>query len=71
MVSIKHKILQLWDSAPPTVRICCIKFAQRVVLAQTVASGAEHRVRKTIQCRCKTRIIGLIKHVFLLSMAVD
>lgn len=45
MVSIKHKILQLWDGAPPTVRICCIKFAQRVVLAQTVASGAEHRVR--------------------------
>ncbi|KAL6895780.1 hypothetical protein HDV57DRAFT_24382 [Trichoderma longibrachiatum] len=43
MVSIKHKILQLWDGAPPTVRICCIKFAQRVVLAQTVASGAEHR----------------------------
>ncbi|KAL6696382.1 hypothetical protein J3F84DRAFT_373864 [Trichoderma pleuroticola] len=43
MVSIKHKILQLWDNVPPTVRICCIKFAQRVVLAQSVASGAEHR----------------------------
>ncbi|KKO97033.1 hypothetical protein THAR02_10864 [Trichoderma harzianum] len=43
MVSIKQKILQLWDNVPPTVRICCIKFAQRVVLAQTVASGAEHR----------------------------
>ncbi|UKZ77604.1 hypothetical protein TrVFT333_005328 [Trichoderma virens FT-333] len=43
MVSIKQKILQLWDNVPPTVRICCIKFAQRVVLAQSVASGAEHR----------------------------
>lgn len=45
MVSIKQKILQIWDNVAPTVRICCIKFAQRVVLAQTVASGAEHRVR--------------------------
>jgi len=45
MVSIKQKILQMWDNVPPTVRICCIKFAQRVVLAQSVASGAEHRVR--------------------------
>ncbi|KAL7950641.1 hypothetical protein V8C42DRAFT_307133 [Trichoderma barbatum] len=43
MVSIKQKILQLWDNVPPTVRICCIKFAQRVVLAQSIASGAEHR----------------------------
>ncbi|KAL6908668.1 hypothetical protein GGI43DRAFT_151604 [Trichoderma evansii] len=43
MVSIKQKILQMWDNVPPTVRICCIKFAQRVVLAQSVASGAEHR----------------------------
>lgn len=45
MVSIKQKILQMWDTVPPTVRICCIKFAQRVVLAQSVASGSEHRVR--------------------------
>lgn len=45
MVNIKQKILQMWDNVPPTVRICCIKFAQRVVLAQSVASGAEHRVR--------------------------
>lgn len=45
MVVIKQKILQIWDSAGPSVRICCIKFAQRVVLAQSVASGAELRVR--------------------------
>jgi symplekin len=47
MVKIKHKILQIWDKAPPSLRICCIKFAQRVVLAQSVSSGAEMRVRNT------------------------
>lgn len=45
MVSIKQRILDIWEHAPPTVRICCIKFAQRVVLSQSVASGAEPRVR--------------------------
>ncbi|EEU48650.1 uncharacterized protein NECHADRAFT_31391 [Fusarium vanettenii 77-13-4] len=44
MVSIKQKVLRIWDNAAPSVRICCIKFAQRVVLAQSVASGAELRV---------------------------
>ncbi|KAK9438878.1 mRNA cleavage and polyadenylation specificity factor complex subunit [Metarhizium brunneum] len=43
MLSIKQKILRLWESAVPTVRISCIKFAQRVVLAQTVSTGAEFR----------------------------
>lgn len=43
MVSIKQKVLQVWETAPTTVRICCIKFAQRVVLAQTTTTGAEHR----------------------------
>ncbi|KAM4055048.1 mRNA cleavage and polyadenylation specificity factor complex subunit pta1 [Hirsutella rhossiliensis] len=43
MVSIKQKILRIWDNAPPSVRICCVKFAQRVVLAQSVASGSEFR----------------------------
>ncbi len=41
---IKQRILRIWDTAPPSVRISCIKFAQRVVLAQTVASNAEFRV---------------------------
>lgn len=45
MVGIKQKVFQIWDKAPPTLRICCIKFAQRVILAQSVASGAEPRVR--------------------------
>lgn len=44
-MSIKQKILRIWDNAAPSVRICCIKFAQRVVLAQSVASGSEFRVR--------------------------
>jgi symplekin len=45
MLSIKQRILQLWENAVPSVRISCIKFAQRVVLAQTVTTGAEYRVR--------------------------
>ncbi|KAI5466217.1 hypothetical protein BGZ63DRAFT_126322 [Mariannaea sp. PMI_226] len=43
MVAVKQKILRIWDNAPSSVRICCIKFAQRIVLAQSVASGAEMR----------------------------
>lgn len=50
MISIKQRILRIWDHASPTVRICCIKFVQRVVLAQSVASGAEPRV----SCDLKT-----------------
>ncbi|OAA32727.1 mRNA cleavage and polyadenylation specificity factor complex subunit [Moelleriella libera RCEF 2490] len=42
MMSIKQTILRLWESAIPSVRISCIKFAQRVVLAQTVSSGADY-----------------------------
>lgn len=44
IISIKQRILQIWDHAVPSVRICCVKFVQRVVLAQSVASGAEPRV---------------------------
>ncbi|KAM3445456.1 hypothetical protein NHJ13734_000369 [Beauveria thailandica] len=43
MMAIKQRILQIWDTATPTVRICCIKFAQRVVLAQTVSIMGDHR----------------------------
>ena len=46
-MAIKQRILRIWDTASPSVRICCIKFAQRVVLAQSVASGAEPRVHPT------------------------
>ncbi|KAL2873641.1 hypothetical protein SGCOL_011198 [Colletotrichum sp. CLE4] len=43
MVAIKQRILQIWDDAESTVRICCIKFAQRVVLAQSAANPNEPR----------------------------
>ncbi|KAF9876520.1 mRNA cleavage and polyadenylation specificity factor complex subunit [Colletotrichum karsti] len=43
MVAIKKRILRIWDDAEPTVRICCIKFAQRVVLAQSAANPQEPR----------------------------
>ncbi|KAJ3522199.1 hypothetical protein NM208_g12959 [Fusarium decemcellulare] len=49
MLAIKQKILRIWDNAAPTVRICCIKFAQRVVLAQSVGSGAEPRYGGTLE----------------------
>ncbi|KAF4978084.1 hypothetical protein FZEAL_5474 [Fusarium zealandicum] len=48
MVAIKQKILRIWDNASPSVRICCVKFAQRVVLAQSVATGAELRYGGTL-----------------------
>ncbi|KAK0389538.1 hypothetical protein NLU13_3113 [Sarocladium strictum] len=48
MVAVKQKILRIWDTSGPSVRICCIKFAQRVVLAQSVASGAEPRYGGTL-----------------------
>jgi hypothetical protein len=42
--AIKTRILHIWDGALPPVRICCIKFAQRVVLAQTMSNGGEQKV---------------------------
>ncbi|KAI1077081.1 hypothetical protein F5B20DRAFT_572410 [Whalleya microplaca] len=43
MTTIKARILRIWDTAPLNVRICCIKFAQRVVLAQTQSVNPEPR----------------------------
>ncbi|KAI1386698.1 uncharacterized protein F4822DRAFT_410984 [Hypoxylon trugodes] len=43
MTAIKARILRIWDTAPPTIRICCVKFAQRVVLAQTQSVNPEPR----------------------------
>ncbi|KAF4968481.1 hypothetical protein FSARC_4126 [Fusarium sarcochroum] len=48
MMAVKQKVLKIWDNAGPTVRICCIKFAQRVVLAQTAATGSELRYGGTL-----------------------
>ncbi|KAG0647863.1 mRNA cleavage and polyadenylation specificity factor complex subunit pta1 [Hyphodiscus hymeniophilus] len=41
MIAIKSRILRMWDSATIGVRICCIKFAQRVVLVQTAGPEAD------------------------------
>ncbi|SPO00910.1 related to PTA1 - pre-tRNA processing protein / PF I subunit [Cephalotrichum gorgonifer] len=43
MAAVKSRILQMWDNANPSIRICCIKFAQRVVLSQSQSSPAEPR----------------------------
>ncbi|CZR54124.1 related to pre-tRNA processing protein / PF I subunit [Phialocephala subalpina] len=43
MLAIKSRILRIWDTAATGVRICCIKFAQRVVLVQTKGPDADPR----------------------------
>ncbi|MCJ1378400.1 hypothetical protein MMC17_001498 [Xylographa soralifera] len=43
MASIKSNILKRWDSATTGVRICCIKFVQRVVQVQTPGIIADPR----------------------------
>ncbi|KAL2000935.1 hypothetical protein VTN02DRAFT_2451 [Thermoascus thermophilus] len=35
MMAVKQNILRRWDSAPHPVKVCCIKFVQRVVHVQT------------------------------------
>ena len=46
--AIKSRILRLWESPLPSVQICCIKFAQRVVLAQTHAANPDQRHRESL-----------------------
>ncbi|KAI9824256.1 MAG: hypothetical protein M1832_002063 [Thelocarpon impressellum] len=43
MTAIKSKILKIWDTSAAGVRICCIKFVQRVVHAQTPGMAADPR----------------------------
>lgn len=45
MAAIKSNILRRMDSAPPSVRVCCIKFVQRVVQTQTPGLIADPRVQ--------------------------
>lgn len=40
MLAIKSRILRIWETSTPGVRVCCIKFAQRVVLVQTKGPDA-------------------------------
>lgn len=49
MAAIKSNILRRMDSAPAGVRICCIKFVQRVVQTQTPGLIADPRVRHPSQ----------------------
>jgi len=44
MTTIKTRILRIWDSAATGVRLCCIKFAQKVVLVQTAGQEGDPRV---------------------------
>ncbi|OJJ88862.1 RNA-processing protein PTA1 [Aspergillus glaucus CBS 516.65] len=43
MTAIKQDILRQWDSYPYPVKICCIKFAQRVVQVQTHGTISDPR----------------------------
>ncbi|KAI1168475.1 mRNA cleavage and polyadenylation specificity factor complex subunit [Nemania serpens] len=43
MTAIKTRIRDIWDTAPLPVRICCVKFVQRVVLAHTSSVNPEPR----------------------------
>ncbi|KAH0564790.1 hypothetical protein GP486_001819 [Trichoglossum hirsutum] len=43
MNAIKTRILRLWDTAAPGVRICCMKFAQKVIQVQTPGTIADPR----------------------------
>jgi hypothetical protein len=53
MVAIKSRILRIWDTAKPGIRICCVKFAQRVVLVQTTGPDADPRVWMTCSNMCR------------------
>jgi hypothetical protein len=44
MTAIKSRIFKIWDTAPLSVRICCIKFTQRVILVQTLGPEKDARV---------------------------
>lgn len=55
------------------MRICCIKFAQRVILAQSVASGAETRVRGLSLWRqnCPHLLIVRVQYGGTLDVSLD
>jgi len=45
LLAIKHHILRHMDSYTPGVRICCIKYVQKVVQTQSPGVIADPRVR--------------------------
>lgn len=50
MAAIKLNILKRWDTASTGIRVCCIKFVQRVVQVQTPGVTADPRVRDLEDC---------------------
>lgn len=68
MSAIKSKILRIWDGAPAPVKLSCIKFAQRVVLAQTASNGMEQKVgglsrRVVIVADLHTPLVRCARHL--------
>lgn len=55
-MAIKQRILRIWDDAAAAVKLCCIKFAQRVVLAQTTSVNMD-KVRGSRLCRDGSQLI--------------
>ena len=49
MSAIKSSILKRFDTAPLGIRVCCIKFVQRVVLVQTPGVITDPRVRFVVR----------------------
>lgn len=45
MAGVKSNIFRRWDTASGGIRVCCIKFVQRVVQVQTPGVIADPRVR--------------------------
>ena len=43
MLALKSKVFNLWDSSSSAIKMCCIKFAQTVVLVQTPAESMDPR----------------------------
>ena len=55
LATIKSNILKRWDTAATGVRICCIKFVQKVVQVQTPGVIADPRVRSISTARSVER----------------
>ena len=60
MASIKSNILKRWDTAATGVRVCCIKFVQRVVQVQTPGVIADPRVRDISAAPCKEPSVNAV-----------
>ena len=58
MASIKSNILKRWDTAATGVRVCCIKFVQRVVQVQTPGVIADPRVCDMLAAPCKEHYVN-------------